>query len=208
MTRVLIADDHPLMLSGIASVLLGTAYEAVALLNDGESVLEQLPLTRPDILILDINMPGRTGLEILRTLRSRGDSKPVVLLTAALRDGELVEALRLGVNGIMLKEGAQSLLTTCLDQVRAGGKWIDRSLLERGLELTLTGDGGSADPLSLLTPRERAIAGLIGKGMRNRDIAQELGLTEGTVKVWLHRIYEKVEVSNRTELAIKVNGSE
>lgn len=201
MTRILIADDHPLVLSGVENVLRDSGYEIVAMVDNGDAVLDCLPTTRPDILLLDVNMPGKSGLDVLRTLRSRGDSRAVVLLTAWLRDSDLVEALQLGVNGFMLKDGAASLLITCLNQVRGGHRWIDRSLLERGLELTLNGQA-EHDALSPLTKRERAIAHLVGKGMRNKEVAEELGLTEGTVKVWLHRIYEKLGISNRTELAI------
>ena len=202
MTRLLIADDHPLVLSGIENVLRDSGFEIVGLVDNGNAVLDCIATTRPDILLLDVNMPGRSGLDVLRTLRSRGDTRPVVLLTASLRDGDLVEALQLGVNGFMLKDGAAALLVTCLNQVRNGQRWIERSLLERGLELTLNGQVDGQDGLSPLTPRERAIAHLVAKGMRNKEVAQELGLTEGTVKVWLHRIYEKLGISNRTELAI------
>ena len=202
MTRLLIADDHPLVLSGIENVLRDSGFEIVGLVDNGNAVLDCIATTRPYILLLDVNMPGRSGLDVLRTLRSRGDMRPVVLLTASLRDGDLVEALQLGVNGFMLKDGAAALLVTCLNQVRNGQRWIERSLLERGLELTLNGQVDGQDGLSPLTPRERAIAHLVAKGMRNKEVAQELGLTEGTVKVWLHRIYEKLGISNRTELAI------
>ena len=202
MTRILIADDHPLVLSGVENVLRDSGYDIVASVDNGDAVLDCLATARPDILLLDVNMPGKSGLDVLRTLRSRGDSRAVVLLTAWLRDADLVEALQLGVNGFMLKDGAASLLITCLNQVRNGHRWIDRSLLERGLELTLNGHADQHDALAPLTQRERAIAHLVGKGMRNKEVAQELGLTEGTVKVWLHRIYEKLGISNRTELAI------
>ena len=81
MTRVLIADDHPLVLRGIESVLSGTKYQVVAMVADGAAALDALPTAKPDILVLDIRMPKRTGLDVLRTLRCRGDDRPVVLLT-------------------------------------------------------------------------------------------------------------------------------
>jgi two-component system nitrate/nitrite response regulator NarP len=112
--------------------------------------------------------------------------------------------LQLGVNGLLLKDSAPGLLLTCLEQLCRGQRWIDKALLERGLELTLSGNGGGSGSLTSLTPRENAIARLIAKGMRNKEVASELELTEGTVKVWLHRIYEKLGVNNRTELALMV----
>jgi two-component system nitrate/nitrite response regulator NarP len=202
MTRVLLADDHPIMLSGIEAILRDTEFSVVAKVTNGAAVLEALPSARPEILILDVQMPERTGLDILRTLRGRGDQRPIVLLTASLDDNGLLEAIQLGVNGIILKDGAQSLLLRCLDDVRNGRRWIEKSLLERALAISMGGGAEPRDGLGTLSKRERAIVGLVSQGMRNRDVASELGITEGTVKVYLHRIYEKLGVTNRTELAI------
>ena len=92
--------------------------------------------------------------------------------------------------------------------MRAGGQWIERELLDRALDLSVSGAAARPDPLSELTPKERAVVGLVAQGLRNRAIAEELGLTEGTVKVYLHRIYEKLGVSSRTELAILARDNE
>lgn len=208
MTRVLIADDHPLMLSGIEAVLRSTDYEVVAKVRDGAAALDAIAAARPDILVLDIKMPGRSGLDVLRTLRARGDDRTVVLLTAHLDDGALMEAIQLEVNGIILKEGAETLIVTCLDHVRRGERWIERTVLQRALDVTMRDGAAPRGPLAALTPRERSIARLVGEGLRNRDVAAELGLTEGTVKVCLHRMYEKLGISNRTELAMLARGGE
>jgi two-component system nitrate/nitrite response regulator NarP len=184
--------------------LRGSDYQVVAKVSDGAAVLDALPNARPELLVLDVQMPVRTGMDVLRTLRSRGDARPVVLLTAHLEDASLVEAIQLGVGGILLKDGAQGQLLTCLDSVRAGQRWIEKSLLERALDLTMPGAAERNDPLANLTPKERAVVGLVSQGLRNRNIASELGITEGTVKVYLHRIYEKVGVGSRTELALFV----
>lgn len=204
MTRVIIADDHPLMLSGIEAALRQTDYEVVAKLRDGGSVLDAIETHQPDMLILDISMPGCSGLDLLRKLKDRGDPRPVVLLTASISDGQLLEAFDLGVDGILHKEVAEALLITCLDEVKGGRRWIERGLLQRALELA-RGDRGQGDPLSNLTERERTIARFAAQGLRNKEIARELGITVGTVKVNLHRIYEKLEVTNRTELAVLVS---
>lgn len=201
MTKLLLADDHPFILAGLESILRDTDYQILGMLNSGEAVLEALPRLRPDILILDVSMPGRTGVDVLRTIRSRGDQRPVILLTADLEDRLLLEALNVGVQGIVLKECAQTHLLDCLGTVREGGRWIEQSLLQRALDLTMS-RGAAADPLSQLTPRERAIVGLVAQGLRNREIASELGMSEGTVKVYLHRIYQKLDVGSRTELAL------
>lgn len=200
MTRVLIADDHPVVLSGIQSILLDTPYEVVAAARTGAEALDMIAAARPDILILDVRMPELSGLDVVRALRSRGDTRPVVLLTASLADELLLEAIDLGVQGIVLKEGAQHLLVRCLDEVKSGRRWIEHGLLQQALDLKM--GGGKAKGVGALSPRERAIAGLVAQGLRNREIAGQLGITEGTVKIHLHRIYEKLGVSNRTELAV------
>lgn len=201
MTRIVIADDHPFIIAGLESILRDTSFEVVGKLNDGQAVLDSLARLRPDILLLDVMMPVQSGIDVARILRSRSDRRPIVLLTASLDDQRLVEALKLEIEGIVLKEGAEKQLLDCLERVRNGGRWIDPAVLQRAVELAKPG-AAPADPLAGVTQRERAIVGLVAQGLRNRDIASELGMTEGTVKVYLHRIYEKLGVSNRTELAI------
>lgn len=204
MTRVLLADDHPFILAGVEAVLLGSRYEVVAKVHDGAAVLGELAKTKPDVLILDVRMPGRDGIDVLRALRERGDDHPVILLTASLDDRALLEAIKVGVNGIVLKEGAEEILVECLDAVCGGARWIEKAMLQKALDLSLAGDEAK-DPLGLLSTRERAVARLVAQGWRNRDIGDELGITEGTVKVYLHGIYEKLRIANRTELAVLIS---
>lgn len=202
MTRVMIADDHPLVLSGVESILRDSEFEVVGRASDGTSVLDALSSVRPDILVLDVSMPQMSGMDVLRTMRARGDQRPIILLTASLADHCLVEALSLNVDGILLKEGAEHLLVRCLREVCQGKRWIDREAMDRALSYTMNDGKKGQHPLACLTKRERAVTGLIARGMRNRAIAAELGVTEGTVKVYLHRIYEKLNVQSRTELAL------
>jgi two-component system nitrate/nitrite response regulator NarP len=208
MTRVLIADDHPIVRSGIEGLLKNTSFKVVAALGDGTEVLERIPQLRPDILLLDVDMPKRSGVDVLRILRSKGDQRPVILLTANLQTAGAIEAIQLGVNGIVLKETAPALLLNCLDAVKNGRRWIERSILEEALNTALADDGNSAGKLGSLSPKERAVASLVTQGLRNKEIASELGITEGTVKVHLHRIYDKLKVTNRTELAMIVKSQE
>ena len=200
--RILLADEHPIIIAGVDALLRGSDYDIVAKAGDGAELLEAMPAARPDILILDVQMPERSGMDVLRTLRSRGDRRPIVLLTASLDDARLLEAIELGVDGIVLKEGAHNLLLQCLDAVRAGGRWIDRALMDRALNRALADPGTREGTFAALTTRERAVVALVTQGMRNREIASELGITEGTVKVYLHRIYDRLGVGNRTELAL------
>lgn len=206
MTSVLLADDHPFMRTGVEAVLRGTRFEIVAMANDGDEALAAVVRHNPEICIFDVRMPKRSGVEVLEALRAKGDMRPVVLLTAALEDHALLGAVRAGVNGIVLKDGAEDALLDALDKVARGEKAIPQPLLQRALDLSLS--GGKADPLAPLAPRERQIAAQVGRGLRNREIADILAMSEGTVKVYLHTIYQKLGIKNRTELALISHATE
>jgi two-component system nitrate/nitrite response regulator NarP len=202
---VLLADDHPFMRAGVEAVLRGTRYSLVETVSDGDAALAAVARSNPDICIFDVRMPGRDGVFTLETMRANGDQRPVVMLTAELTDRALYAAVKAGVNGIVLKNGAEDSLIECLDTVIAGGRAIDIELMARALDLAIT--GGGVDPLARLAPRERQIAELVAQGLRNREIADRLAMSEGTVKVYLHGIYQKVGVENRTGLALLSRGS-
>lgn len=204
MTRVVIADDHSIILSGIGAILEDSEFEVAGAFRNGKAVLDAIGKLKPDMLVIDLAMPERSGIEILRWLRSRGDAMPVILLSADIPDQALAEALRLSVNGIVLKDGAQDMLLDCLRAVVAGRRWIDQQLIDKALELAVDEHNRPRNPFDSLTARERTVSDLVANGLRNREIARELGITEGTVKVYLHRIYEKLDVSSRTELALAV----
>jgi two-component system nitrate/nitrite response regulator NarP len=197
---VLLADDHPFMRAGVEAVLRGTRYSLVETVCDGEAALAAVARSNPDICIFDVRMPGRDGVSTLEAMREGGDQRPVVMLTAELTDRALYAAVKAGVNGIVLKNGAEDSLIECLDTVMLGGRAIDADLMSRTLDLAIT--GGNLDPLARLAPRERQIAELVAQGLRNREIADRLAMSEGTVKVYLHGIYQKVGVENRTGLAL------
>ena len=197
MTKVLLADDHPMIQSAVASLLRGSAYSLIATASTGAEALELEEQHHPDILIVDVQMPDGDGLHVLRQIRKADEHKPVVLLTASLDDHGFAEALSLKVDGVVLKTSDPGLLIDCLDEVRSGGDWIDPALQDRAVSVT------SGGPRVSLSPRERELVGLVRQGLRNRDIAERLGVTEGTVKVYLHSVFEKTGVANRTELAIR-----
>ena len=200
MTSILLADDHPFMRAGVEAVLRGSPFDIVATAATGDEALALVGRHDPDICIFDVRMPGRSGVEALQHMRERGDNRPVVLLTAALEDRALLAAVRAGVNGIVLKDVAEDGLLDTLRKVESGQRSVPEDLLQRALDLSLT--GGVPDPLAPLAPRERQIAFHVGRGMRNREIADALAMSEGTVKVYLHTIYQKLGVKNRTELAL------
>lgn len=204
MISVLIADDHAFIRAGVEAVLRGSRYAIVAQCADGEEALAAIAEHDPAICIFDVRMPKVDGVAALTALREKGDRRPVVLLTAELDDSHLLAAVKAGVNGVVLKEGAEDSLLNCLDAVAAGRRAVPPALLQRALDLSLVAHRPS--PFHALAPRERAIVEQVGRGLRNREIAAELGMTEGTVKVYLHGIYQKLGVENRTELAVLALG--
>lgn len=205
--KVLVAEDDPLTLAGIEILLDKTNFEVAAAVNTGAAALDALARTRPDMLILDNSMPDRTGLDVLRILRNRGDARPVVLLTGGITDQLSREAMQLGVNGIVIKSTAPRDLLTCLEAVAQGRRWLDQEVMQRAMDFALAPDA-PRDPLEALSPRERAVASLVQRGLRNKEIADELGLTEGTVKVHLHKVFDKLGVRSRTELILSLQGAD
>lgn len=203
MSRILLADDHPMIRTALEVLLRGTIYEIVATASTGEEAVKEVERTRPDILLLDLQMPGGSGMDVLRELRSNPNPRlKVILLTAGIDDSSLMEAKALRVQGMVLKNSDPAYVLECLDRVRTGGTWIDPELRGRigRLEETFGDRVGPA-----LSPRERELIRFVRRGLRNREIASELGVTEGTVKVYLHAVFEKLGVSSRTELAIRAD---
>jgi two-component system nitrate/nitrite response regulator NarP len=200
MIPVLVADDHGFIRAGVEAVLRGSRFQVVAATASGEETLAAIDSHDPSIVLLDINMPGMNGVQTLEALRSKGDKRPIVLLTAEINDRQLLSVMRAGVEGIVSKDGAEDELINVLEKINAGQKAIAPQFLQRALDLSLNPEGSG--PLERLNPRERRIARLVARGMRNRDIGQELNIGEGTVKVYLHAIYQKLGIDNRTELAL------
>jgi two-component system nitrate/nitrite response regulator NarP len=195
--RILIVDDHPMIRSAVSMLLEGSEFSIAASAASAEEALEAIRDSDPDMLILDIAMPGASGLQVLRQMRGRGDNRPVIILTAGIDDFRFREAMTLDVNGIVMKNNDPAFLLECLHSVLRGDHWLDPDLKERAAGLAERG------PEAPLSRRERELVALVAQGLRNREIARELGITEGTVKVYLNAIFDKLGVANRTELAIR-----
>ena len=197
---VLIADDHPIVLDGLAGLFNGSGHSVVAQCRSGAEVLQALQQVEPDILVLDLNMPAPDGLEIARTLKQRRHPAAIVLLTSELSDEEILDAMRLGVRGIVMKESASQELVTCLDKVASGRQWFDPEVSQRALNAVMW-DTRSTRAADLLSARELDVVRLVARGLRNKEVARELTITEGTVKMYLHNIYDKLNLTSRVELA-------
>lgn len=201
--RVVVADDHPIFVGGLVQLFQSESnFKLVAKCTDAEEVLPAVLRHSPDVLLLDLQMPKKSGLELMRDLAKAGITIPVVLLTGSITDDEMVEALRLGVRGVLLKEMAPRLLLECLKKVHAGGQWIERSSIGRAIEKMLRREESMQEVTKLLTKRELDMVRMVARGLRNREIADELSIKEGTVKMHLYSIFQKLKLSNRVELTL------
>ena len=204
---LVIADDHPLILDGMENLFrLEKDFKVVARCLDGEETVNAVRKHKPDVLVLDIRMPGTDGLSLLRGMRKEKLSTRVVLLTGALDEDELAEAVRLGVRGLVLKEMAPKLLVQCIRQVHAGELWLEKRSVTSALEKLLQREAGQREVALLLTPREIEIVKQVAAGLRNTEIAKKLFISEGTVKMHLHNIYQKLSVDSRINLTRYAQG--
>jgi len=200
---LVLADDHPIVLDGLERLFaLEPDIRVLARCTTGEETLQAVRKHRPDVLILDIRMPGMDGLKVLRQMKRAERPTRVVLLTAALDEDEVMEAITLGVNGVVLKEMAPQLLVQCVRKVHAGEQWLEKQSVSRALEKLLRREAGARQFAKLLTPREIEIVRMVAAGLRNQQIADKLHISEGTVKIHLHNIYEKLRVDGRVALTV------
>ncbi|UVI38147.1 LuxR C-terminal-related transcriptional regulator [Qipengyuania spongiae] len=188
----------------IETILRGTEFEIVIAIGPGDPIDEALHAYDPDICLLDMRAPDSTGLHPLIQLRHSGDAPAVVLLVYGIDDDTLLSAVTHRVEGIVTEEDGNGQLLDTLRTVARGEKSIPNDLLHRALELAIR--GRAANPLETLARREREIAEEVARGARNREIGERLGMSEGTVKVYLYAIYRKLGIKTRTELALLVHG--
>jgi DNA-binding NarL/FixJ family response regulator len=202
--RVLLVDDHQIVLHGLRQLFERQAdFEVVGCCRDGGSAIDAVAANRPDVVVLDLRMPGQSGLDVLRTLASKGIACRSVLLKAAIRDEEVVDAVRLGAMGVVLKESPPDVLLECVRSVHRGEQWIERETANRAFRTVLSRETAMQQAQETLTAREIEIVRMVAQGLRNKVIAERLTISEGTVKVHLHNIYEKLGVDGRLELVLR-----
>jgi DNA-binding NarL/FixJ family response regulator len=200
--RIVLADDHPIVLHGLRQLFeRQDDFEVVAACHDGASAIDAVSQHDPDVLVLDLRLPNQSGLDVLRALAGKHGRCRHVLLTAAIRDEEVMEAVRLGVMGIVLKESSPEALLECVRTVHEGKQSIEHDTVARALQSTTARAPADRSP-DALTPREVEIVRMVAQGLRNKAIAERLAISEGTVKVHLHNIYEKLAVDGRLELVL------
>ena len=199
--RLVLADDHPLILNGLTGLFSFEAdFEVLASCSNGDDALDEIRSQRPDVAVLDIRMPGLSGIEVARKVSDERLGARLVLLTAALEDEDMLDAVMLGIQGVVLKEMAPQFLVQCIRKVHAGEQWLERRSAKQALEKLLKREAGGREVVGLLTQREIELVRMVAGGSRNREIADRLCISEGTVKVHLHNIYQKINVDGRVAL--------
>jgi DNA-binding NarL/FixJ family response regulator len=211
--RIVVADDHPIFRDGLCKLLaLEEDFEVVAQAQDGRQVLEVLQQHEPDILLLDLKMPGLDGLATLQRLQGVKNKTRVIVLTASDDKNEFVQAMRLGTSGIVLKQTATELLIKSIRRVHAGEIWLDSHTTAAVIRQFVAADEapppvaptspGRDRERSPLSQREREIVALVAQGFKNKEMAEKMFISEQTVKNHLHNIFDKLGVSDRLELAL------
>jgi len=199
--RLVLVDDHAIVLQGLRQLLSREPdFSVIAACPNVEAAIEALTREVPDVLLLDLRMPGADGFDLLRRLSESGRECPTVMLTAAIDDTQVLDAVTLGVRGLVMKDSSPEVLVDCVRRVHAGERWFDQPTATRALRTALQREVAARD--TDLTTREMEVVRMVAQGLRNRAIAERLTITEGTVKVHLHRIYEKLGVDGRLELTL------
>ena len=202
---VLLIDDHTLFRSGLETLLERHNIEVVAATGDGREGMHLALEINPDIVLLDMRMPDMNGLEVLRALRSAGMKIPIVMLTTSNEERDLVECLRNGAQGYLLKDMEPDELVNALRDIQAG-RTVVAPELAGVLARVVQGESIEADrqetPFSELTPRELEILCLLAEGQSNKVIARNLGISDGTVKLHVKAVLRKLNVHSRVEAAV------
>jgi DNA-binding NarL/FixJ family response regulator len=202
---VFLADDHPLVREGLKSVLMSSGIEVVGEAADGLAAVEGVQRTHPHVVLLDVRMPGMTGLEALRTIKRSAPLTSVLMLTSYEDAGYLLEAIAGGAAGYLLKGISGHGLAGLVKRVAEGERILDQEAMAkvlRHMAEPLATRSGTDLGLSALSPREHQILQCMARGLRNREIAALLGIKESTLKTHVNHLFDKLQVSDRTQAVL------
>jgi DNA-binding NarL/FixJ family response regulator len=201
--RLVLVDDHPLIVKGLQALFAAEPdFEVVAACLTSAQGLLAVQNHRPDIVLLDVRMPDLDGFGVVRALNGKASAPRIVLLTAEIDEHATLEALRLGVQGIVLKDMPSTALLECLRRVHAGEHWVEQRSVGRALAGFVQREAAMREISRVLTAREIEVVRMVAGGLRSAGIAEKLHVSEGTVKTHLHRIYEKLRVDGRVQLIL------
>jgi DNA-binding NarL/FixJ family response regulator len=203
--RVALLDDHTLFRDGLRRLFdTEPDIDLVAEARNGTEIVPLLEREKPDILLLDLNIAGgESGLELLPRLIEQFPDLKVLVLTASIDQEDRINSIKLGAKGVVLKYAASENLIKSIRKVAEGEMWVDHETTKKLFEELADRRGPKQEsPLDLLTDREREVTALVGEGMRNKEIAERLFISERTVKTHISNIFQKLDLSDRLELAL------
>ncbi|MEJ7630315.1 MAG: response regulator transcription factor [Nocardioidaceae bacterium] len=202
--RIVIADDHPVVRGGLRA-LIGTidGLETVGEAADGDSAVREVQLLRPDVVLMDVRMPGLGGVEATRRIRETAPETAVLILTMYDDDATVLTAMQAGARGYLLKGAEQPVIVGAIHAVVAGQVIFGPGIAGRVLDYFAAPPVPTAEPFPQLTAREREILDLLASGRRTAAIAQTLFLSPKTVSNHLTNVFAKLEVADRTEAIIR-----
>ena len=201
--RLVLADDHPVVLDGLCALLeSGSEFEVVGQADDGREVVPLVDRVDPDVVVLDLMMPGRSGLDVVRELAERPSPPPVLILTMHQSEAYVIEALRSGAAGYALKQAPASELALGIRSVAAGRRYLSPPLSERALEAYARLADAAADPYETLTAREREVLQLAAEGHTNTEIAAQLYISRRTVETHRAHAMKKLGLRSHVELGL------
>ncbi|MCM1122465.1 MAG: response regulator transcription factor [Eubacterium sp.] len=201
-TKIMIADDHNLIREGLKQLLeFGGNMEIISEASNGVECLDKLEEALPDVLLLDINMPEKNGLEVLEEIKRRDYAMKVLILTVHNELEYLLKAVDIGVDGYILKDSESAELKKAIHSVMSGENYIQASLIP-ALNNRLANRDIDKDKIDSLTGRELEVLIHVANGMLNKEIATNLNISERTVKNHISNIFKKIDVSDRTQAAV------
>jgi len=201
MIRLVIVDDHALFRRGLVSLLSEMdAFDVIGEASDGREALKVITETKPDVILLDVNMPIMGGVETLRALRKSGTEIPALMLTISQQSEDLIRAIQAGASGYLLKNAEPETLRRTIELVYAGEAVLAPEMTEHVFRLMRSGELGYND---LLSDRELDVLSLLARGSTTSQVASVLYISENTVKTHIRHIFEKLEVNNRAEAVAK-----
>jgi len=204
---IAIVEDLDVVRNGLKDFIsLSTDFLVVGSYKSGEEALQKLPETKPDIVIMDINLPGMNGIECIRQVKDKSPGTQFMMFTVYENDDKVFEALKAGASGYLLKNTGLLHIAESVKELHEGGSPMSANIARKMVNL-VRGDADKKTPfLDLLSPREKEILQLLAKGLLYKEIAEQLNITTGTVRIHIHKIYEKLHVQNRTEAINKAFG--
>ncbi len=201
--RVLIADDHSVVREGLRAILERAGLDVVGEAADGREAIAMTETLHPDVVLMDIRMPGIDGLQALAQIKARVPDTSVIILTTYTNPGYLAQAIVAGATGYLTKESSPSQIVGAIRAAVAGDQLLDRTVLEMALRNVASAHPPKEDDLiEPLTEQEEMVLRLIAAGLNNEEIARTLSITVNTVKTHIRHIFQKLGVSDRTQAAV------